>query len=44
MDLLPGALPADAPDPGPPTEQAQQQQQWGHQEQRLGSMVQGQRC
>jgi len=29
IELLPGALQADAPDPGPPTEQAQQQQQAG---------------
>jgi hypothetical protein len=29
MDLLPTALMADAPDPGPQTEQAQQQQQAG---------------
>jgi hypothetical protein len=27
LSPLPGALQADAPDPGPPTEQAQQQQQ-----------------
>jgi hypothetical protein len=26
-EVLAGTLPADAPDPGPPTEQAQQQQQ-----------------
>ena len=46
MDLLPGALQADAPDPGPQNEQAQQQQQSGFQEQRMGSMVQrqGRRC
>ncbi len=29
MDLVGAALPADAPDPGPGTEQAQQQQQAG---------------
>ncbi len=29
LDLVPAALPADAPDPGPATEQAQQQQQGG---------------